>query len=61
MGQLYKKNIIDYNYLGKWCKSRLGQVIVCENEGADWMDFGFLTSLGGQRKSSKEVIWYKNE
>jgi len=60
MGVLYKENSINYAELGKWCKSRNGQVIVCENEGADWLNFSFLVSLGGQRKTSKEVIWYKH-
>jgi len=58
MGNLYKNSEINYEKLSEWCRSRTGQVIVCENDGADWLDFNFLTSLGGQRKSSKEVMWY---
>lgn len=30
---------IDYPALGEWCRTRQGQVIVCENEGADWLPF----------------------
>ena len=50
---------IDFAHLGEWCQCREGQVIVCENEGADWLPFRDLadvkTTRAGQR--SKEVIW----
>ena len=53
-------NPIDFNSLGLWCKSRHGQVIVCESEGADWLPFEFLTSTTnvGQHRC-KEVLWLK--
>jgi hypothetical protein len=34
-------------------------VIVCENDGADWLDFQPLTSLAGQLHTQKEVLWYR--
>jgi len=34
-------------------------VIVCENDGADWLDFKELVDLKGQKHLRKEVIWYK--
>ena len=60
---------IDYSELATWCQSRAGQVIVCENQGADWLDFRPLRANGdpsaivadvkttrrGQR--SREVVW----
>jgi len=50
---------IDYDRLAKWCRSREGQVIVCENEGADWLPFEAVadvkTTRPGQR--SVEVCW----
>lgn len=51
---------IDYDALGVWCQERRGQVIVCEQEGADWLPFqssywGFNT-IGVK---SHEVIWTK--
>lgn len=50
---------LDFDALGEWCRSRDGQVIVCENDGADWLPFRDLadvkTTRAGQR--SKEVIW----
>jgi site-specific DNA-adenine methylase len=61
-GALYQHHNVDYKALGKWVKTRLGQVIVCENQGADWLPFTFLghmKSLEGKngKKKSAEVIW----
>lgn len=36
-GRGYKHDTIDYEALGEWCQSRRGQVIVCEQAGADWL------------------------
>lgn len=40
-GKHYKHGCsgIDYSDLGSFCKNRQGQVIVCEQSGADWLDF----------------------
>lgn len=54
---LYRHNDINYASLGEWCRSRKGQVIVCENSKADWMDFKPLTELSGQRTRTLEMIW----
>ena len=49
---------IDFDALAEWCQSRRGQVIVCEQEGADWLPFKPLYSLSSHRGSkSTEVIW----
>jgi site-specific DNA-adenine methylase len=48
---------IDFNGLSEWCKSREGQVIVCESLQADWMDFKPLTTHKGVRGMQKEGIW----
>jgi hypothetical protein len=56
-------NAIDFAGLGAWCRSRRGQVIVCENEGADWLPFRFFAQFkGGVTGSgigvgSREVVW----
>lgn len=55
--KLYKKNNVDYSSLSEWCKSRKGQVIVCEQSTADWMDFKPLVQLSGQRTRTTESIW----
>lgn len=65
-GRQYKFNEIDYTKLANWCRSRKGQVIVCEQEGADWLPFKPLTvakgSSGRQKGSlySREVVWVNN-
>jgi 16S rRNA G966 N2-methylase RsmD len=38
-GKAYKFHDLNYSELGEWCKSRTGQVIVCENQGATWLPF----------------------
>lgn len=50
---------IDYEALSRWCRSRKGQVIVCENEGADWLPFQNLAHVKTTRRGrhSSEVIW----
>lgn len=56
-GKYYKLNTIDYSDLREWCQSRKGQVIVCENTSADWLDFKPLSKIKGQRKKTTEAIW----
>lgn len=62
-GKYYKygSKDIDYKLLGEWCKSRKGQVIACEAEGADWLPFVSLTESRGNRYQHKEVIWNKGQ
>ena len=48
---------IDFRCLGDWCQSRSGQVVVCENDGADWLPFEYLCDTNGMSGKSKEVIW----
>lgn len=56
-GELYKVNKIDYSHLAEWCKSRIGQVIVCENTAADWLPFYPMKTLHGQARKTTEAIW----
>lgn len=55
----HDSSAIDYSALGAWCRSRKGQVIVCENEGADWLPFEPVGNTKTTRKGrrSKEVVW----
>ena len=62
-GYTVKGRLLNYYLLGTWCKSRRGQVIVCEQGGADWLPFEKLmvvkkrnakVSGGGSRT---EMIW----
>jgi len=61
-GNCYRYRDVDYDHLGNWCQNRLGQVIVCEQEGATWLPFEPFAAIkatpGSRGKSySKEVIW----
>jgi len=57
-GYKYIHSDIDYNHLADWCQNRLGQVIVCENTKADWLDFKPITKLQGTLNTNTiEAIW----
>lgn len=60
-GKHYTYNYIDYKDLAKWCRSRKGQVIVCEQEGAGWLPFKPFKKMKSTKGVSKEVWWYKND
>lgn len=58
----YGSNKINYEELSEWCKSRLGQTIVCEQYGASWLPFDFFMSIQSNpsccgKYESKEAIW----
>ena len=53
---------LDFRALGTWCQTRRGQVVVCENVGADWLPFmpfmvAKATAGRGRVGVSKEAIW----
>ena len=55
---------IDFSELATWCRLRLGQVLVCEQAGADWLPFQpFLVAQGagsqGRKAKSYEMLWTK--
>jgi site-specific DNA-adenine methylase len=60
-GQYYRhgNNGFDYDQLRNWVLDRNGQIIVCENSEADWMDFRPLVDIQGQKHKTKEVIFYR--
>lgn len=59
MGKFYKhsSNNIDFKSLGLWCQSRQGEIIVCEQSGADWLPWSGSkdTKSNSKTKISKEV------
>jgi hypothetical protein len=59
VGRCYVHHELDYDALGVWSVQRDGQVIVCENEGADWLPFKPFATLkaGVNGKGSKEVVY----
>lgn len=56
-GRLYIENNVNYQELSNWCKSREGQVIVCENTKANWLPFVPLKSMYGQVHKTIEAIY----
>lgn len=57
-GGIYPYQPDDFSVLGQWCQTRRGLVMVCENDGAEWLPFKPLrTLLNTNRTGSKEVIW----
>jgi site-specific DNA-adenine methylase len=64
-GQYYHSSVnnghINFPNLAVWSKGREGQVMVCENSKANWMDFSYLSDLSGSIHKTKEVIWYKED
>jgi site-specific DNA-adenine methylase len=58
-GETYAMNNkkINFQSLAEWCRSRKGQVIVCENTKADWMDFKPMADQRGSLRTTTEAIW----
>lgn len=57
-GKRYRKNNIDYSKLAMWSKERQGQTIVCEQSGANWLEFSTLKKASnGSNKKYEEVMW----
>jgi len=57
---------IDFAHLGAWCRSRRGQVIVCEASDATWLPFKHLANIqanggNGSNQHSSEGIWTNGE
>lgn len=62
-GRQYRHSGVDYPELAGWCKRRRGQVIVCEEQGADWLPFRPLYESDpteGRQKPARrrvEAVW----
>lgn len=54
---------ISFDSLGQWCLERKGEVIVCEQEGADWLPWNSAKEIKGNNKTktSKEVWYYAQQ
>lgn len=58
----YSASGLDFANLAEWCRTRPGQVIVCENAGAAWLPFQPFAHIKANEsrrggKQSAEVIW----
>lgn len=62
-GEYYRESNKGWNYeeLAEWCKSRQGQVIVCENTKADWLPFIPMKEMRGSNSITTEAIWTNYE
>jgi site-specific DNA-adenine methylase len=56
-GRHYRLSDIDYEHLGKFCQERHGQVIVCEQQGAEWLPFRSIGAFKSTLGQTKEVTW----
>ena len=57
-GKQYKYSVRSYEELAQWCRSRNGQVMVCESQGADWLPFEPVTTVvGATHRITQEVLW----
>ncbi len=61
-GQHYRYRKINYKVLADWCRQRRGQTLVCEQTGATWLPFQYLSTIkstpGAKGKSfSSESLW----
>ena len=61
-GKYYPHQPESFAALAEWCEARRGLVMVCENQGADWLPFRSLATIKANEsrtggKTSAEVIW----
>jgi hypothetical protein len=60
-GRHYTHSDVNYRQLADWCKNRAGQVIACENVGAEWLPFIPLhtgrTASPTKRPPRHEAVW----
>lgn len=60
-GRYYRVRDVDYARLAAWCRRLEGEVIVCEQDGADWLPFEPLAETKSTRGTSSEVVWTAGE
>jgi len=63
-GKHYRYSDVDYGRLAQWCGVWPGQVIVCENVGAEWLPFRPWRDIKASEakhggKVSREAIWVR--
>lgn len=60
-GYVHSSKAMDFATLATWCRSRRGQIIMCENPGADWLPFAPFGSVTGMSGApSREAIWWQD-
>ena len=61
-GGYYVESEVNYADLAEWCRSRRGQRIVCEQDGASWLPFTSFAAvksnaMSGRGGTSREALW----
>ena len=57
----YGSSGIRYRELAHWCRLRVGQVIVCEGESADWLPFEHVGGAKSTLGVHQEYAWIRNQ
>ncbi len=57
---LHANKDIDFKNLARWCLSRRGQVIVCEQDGADWMPWNKTRPTHNGIHGVYGEVWWTN-
>jgi hypothetical protein len=60
-GKYYRFPLTDFEPLARWVRDRSGLVMVCEQDGADWLPFRPLGSFKSTTGRSAEVIFLAND
>ncbi|MBC9927288.1 hypothetical protein [Leucobacter sp. cx-169] len=51
---------IDFSELSDWVQARRGQVIACDQEGADWLPWnGRIATVASSKRSYDELYWHR--
>lgn len=56
-GKYYRFKDIDYAKLARWVKACPWPIVVCEQDGADWLPFRSLASIKSTKGRSSEAIY----
>jgi hypothetical protein len=58
-GRRYRKGSrsLDFAELGMWCRERQGQILVCEQSGADWLPFSGSAKGRGMQGEQDTLLW----
>lgn len=60
-GTHYPHKFTEHHALGLWCQSRPGQIIACDQAGADWLPWTGGLSLKSTLGESREVLYHRND
>ncbi len=52
---------IDYAALADWSRARRGQVVVCDQEGADWLPFSHKIEARDNTHGTYREVWWSNQ